>query len=354
MPKKNQTLSNRMRYLIKTSTALITLAFVANALAAQPAEGLLASGVSAGPAITVQQCQHPTVPKWFGTYLYKAVKVSGDIKPGWARSAFFAKIACWQETAFDGGFRAHNRSYHHWHGIFAMTVQELSLVSGPSEVSNPNAFTVTKDCFIWGWQKCPHLVRNARLIQQLIVAMRFIWLNYGTPKAAWINVRQTGRFNSYPRPGTDNKPTVTPFAVCPVDGKVSYVDDFGQPRYVGGYHPHAGNDILAPKGRPIRAPFDGLASAHSGGLRGGNWVTVVGAKGYVQNDHLSAFGKLGFVKTGTIVGYVGMSGDAVVTHDHFEWHPWAPPTPLHVAPSGFSMVQDTIDPYPFINKVCTR
>jgi murein DD-endopeptidase MepM/ murein hydrolase activator NlpD len=147
---------------------------------------------------------------------------------------------------------------------------------------------------------------------------------------------------------------VKPFGRCPVDGLVSYWDDFGQPRYVAGYHPHAGNDIMAPKGRVIRAPFAGWAVAHSGGTRGGNWVTVVGTKGYVQNDHLSAFGHLGWVKFGTIIGYVGMTGDAVVTHDHFEWHPWVLPKPLHKAPSGFSITTDAIDPFPFLNKVCNR
>jgi murein DD-endopeptidase MepM/ murein hydrolase activator NlpD len=107
-------------------------------------------------------------------------------------------------------------------------------------------------------------------------------------------------------------------------------------------------------GQVIRAPFAGWALAHSGSTRGGNWVTVVGIKGYVQNDHLSRFGHIGQVKFGTIIGYVGMTGDAAVTHDHFEWHPWVLPKPLHKAPSGFSLTTDAIDPYPFLNKVCSR
>lgn len=123
---------------------------------------------------------------------------------------------------------------------------------------------------------------------------------------------------------------------------------------VGGYHPHWGNDILAPRGRRIRAPSAGLAVGHSDGWFGGNYVTVVGATGYVRNGHLERFGSLGNVKAGTVIGYVGDTGDAAggPTHDHFEWHPWVVPTPLHRAPTGFTRIMDAIDPFPFLNKVC--
>ena len=146
--------------------------------------------------------------------------------------------------------------------------------------------------------------------------------------------------------------TKTPLGRCPVDGSVSYWDDFGQPRYVGGYHPHAGNDIKAPIGRPIRAPFDGLAIPHTDTWFSGNSVAVIGAKGYVRNAHLSRFGTLGYVTAGTIIGYVGETGDAEAPHDHFEWHPWVVATPLHQAPSGFSRVMEAVDPFPFLNQVC--
>jgi murein DD-endopeptidase MepM/ murein hydrolase activator NlpD len=94
--------------------------------------------------------------------------------------------------------------------------------------------------------------------------------------------------------------------------------------------------------------------AHNDHWFGGKYVTVVGAKGYVRNGHLSRFGTLGYVKSGTIIGYVGNTGDASggPTHDHFEWHPWVVPTPLHKAPSGFKRVMDAIDPFPFLRKVC--
>ena len=81
-------------------------------------------------------------------------------------------------------------------------------------------------------------------------------------------------------------------------------------------------------------------------------MTVVGERGYVRNDHLSRFAKRGWVKAGDIVGYVGASGDARGSHDHFEWHPWALALPLHRSPFGFARVMDAIDPYPFLNKAC--
>jgi hypothetical protein len=112
--------------------------------------------------------------------------------------------------------------------------------------------------------------------------------------------------------------TAGPLYVCPVQGNFSVGDSFGAPRYAGGYHPHGGNDIFADPGTPIVSPFDGVAENASNTL-GGNAVIVRGDDGYVYNAHLSAYGTLGNVKAGDIIGYVGNTGDAIATppHDHF-------------------------------------
>jgi murein DD-endopeptidase MepM/ murein hydrolase activator NlpD len=144
-----------------------------------------------------------------------------------------------------------------------------------------------------------------------------------------------------------------PFSICPVDPPRSYSDDFGAPRFAGGYHPHRGNDILAPGGTPIRAPFSGTAYESSNDL-GGLAVTIEGPAGHVYNAHLSAIGALGPVSAGTVVGYVGSTGDVIggPAHDHFEWHPAVIPTDPWVSPYGFGVIDDAIDPYPYLNAVC--
>jgi peptidoglycan hydrolase CwlO-like protein len=143
------------------------------------------------------------------------------------------------------------------------------------------------------------------------------------------------------------------FQVCPVGQPRAFGDDFGAPRYAGGYHLHAGNDILAPYGTPIYAPFDGTASDASNGL-GGLSVYVHGEAGYVYNAHLSQLGQLGPVHAGDVIGYVGNSGDAQggPPHDHFEWHPIAMPTSWPTSSYGHSIINDALNPYPLLTQVC--
>ncbi|HEX6331151.1 MAG TPA: peptidoglycan DD-metalloendopeptidase family protein [Actinomycetota bacterium] len=133
---------------------------------------------------------------------------------------------------------------------------------------------------------------------------------------------------------------VRPFAVCPVQGPHAIANDFGiwvhRSPERGGDHVHQGNDIMAPGGTPIVAPFPGTAVAVPNNL-GGNAVKVYGRYGYVYNAHLSAYGTLGPVEIGDVIGYVGATGNTSANHDHFEWHPNNGPA---------------ADPYPFLLKVC--
>ena len=128
-----------------------------------------------------------------------------------------------------------------------------------------------------------------------------------------------------------------PLYACPVAGPHAYASTFGiAHNHPGWFHAHQGNDILAPYGTPIVAPFDGTAAGSSSST-GGLSVTVSGAQGSAMMMHLSSFGTLGSVQTGTVIGYVGTSGNASGPHTHFEWHPGG---------------GGAVDPYPYLNEVC--
>jgi murein DD-endopeptidase MepM/ murein hydrolase activator NlpD len=129
-----------------------------------------------------------------------------------------------------------------------------------------------------------------------------------------------------------------PFFICPVQANGFFSNDFGAPRFTGGYHPHQGNDIFADLGSPIVAPFDGRAVVATNRI-GGLAVKVFGEEGYVYNAHLIHIQRVGQVKAGTVIGHVGDTGNAVGTHphNHFEWHP----------ENGRA-----VNPYPYLQEVC--
>ncbi len=147
------------------------------------------------------------------------------------------------------------------------------------------------------------------------------------------------------------KPYDGVFRYCPVDQPRAVYDGFGAPRYAGGYHPHAGNDIIAPQGTPIRATFDGYAQAGSNTL-GGYSVNVYGDLGYTYNAHLMQPGVTGQVSAGQIVGYVGATGDTSTPHDHFEWHPNVIPADWPASPYGYSVIGSAVNPFPLLSQVC--
>jgi murein DD-endopeptidase MepM/ murein hydrolase activator NlpD len=141
------------------------------------------------------------------------------------------------------------------------------------------------------------------------------------------------------------------FKYCPIDEPRALYDGFGAPRYGGGYHPHAGNDIIAPQGTPIRATFDGYAQAGYNGL-GGNAVNVYGDLGYTYNAHLMQTGYTGPVVAGQIIGYAGETGDTATPHLHFEWHPNVIPSGWPASPYGYSVIGGAINPFPLLVQVC--
>ncbi len=134
-------------------------------------------------------------------------------------------------------------------------------------------------------------------------------------------------------------PMVAPGSwVCPVAGPNTFSDDFGAPR--AGGRGHEGNDILAPRGTPVVANVSGRVSRHPNNL-GGLAYFLYGSDGNTYyGAHLDAWGPAqGSVSAGSIIGYVGNSGDAAggPTHLHFE---------MSVPGRG------TINPYPTLRRNC--
>jgi murein DD-endopeptidase MepM/ murein hydrolase activator NlpD len=126
--------------------------------------------------------------------------------------------------------------------------------------------------------------------------------------------------------------------ICPVQGPRAFSDDYGDPR--AGGRRHAGNDILAPRGTPVVAPVAGTARRHDNRL-GGRSFYLHGADGTTYyGAHLDSYtDNYGSVAAGTVLGYVGNSGDASggPTHLHFEIHPGG---------------GRDINPYPTLRRYC--
>jgi murein DD-endopeptidase MepM/ murein hydrolase activator NlpD len=108
--------------------------------------------------------------------------------------------------------------------------------------------------------------------------------------------------------------------ICPVQGPRAFSDDYGDPR--SGGRRHQGNDILSPRGTPVVASVSGTVQHRSVSL-GGLSYYLRGDDGNVYfGTHMSRYGASGRVSAGTVIGYVGDSGNARGTpHLHFEIHP---------------------------------
>ena len=133
-----------------------------------------------------------------------------------------------------------------------------------------------------------------------------------------------------------------PRLIFPVVAKVSYVNDFGDPRPQGR---HEGNDLMSAKRSPVVAVEAGRVKKWGSSSRGGCMLYLYGRSGttymyiHLNNDRTLKNDNRGgcrngiayapglkssqYVRAGQLIGYVGDSGDAngLASHLHFELHP---------------------------------
>ena len=110
--------------------------------------------------------------------------------------------------------------------------------------------------------------------------------------------------------------------MCPVQGPRSFTNDWGQPR--SGGRRHQGTDILSPRGTPVVASVSGSVRGHNSSLGGISYYLHGDDGNTYFGTHLQSLsGASGRVSQGTVVGYVGNTGNARggPTHLHFEIHP---------------------------------
>jgi murein DD-endopeptidase MepM/ murein hydrolase activator NlpD len=115
------------------------------------------------------------------------------------------------------------------------------------------------------------------------------------------------------------------FAFPVYSSKAAVADNFGAPREIGA---HQGDDIFAPFGTPVAAVHDGTIGQVGTLPISGNrlWLHTSSGAAFFY-CHLSAFAPAAVngahVRAGTVLGFVGNTGDAEPTppHLHFEIHP---------------------------------
>ena len=155
--------------------------------------------------------------------------------------------------------------------------------------------------------------------------------------------------------------TAPPF---PIAGEATYSDDWLFPRMGPPAHLHEGTDIFAAHGTPIVASFAGtvagVGEARLGGLS--LWLESEDGTGYYYT-HLSMVAD-GIqveapVVTGTVIGYIGDSGNAAggAPHLHFEIHPPMRDAKGNVTTAGVERLSDgtgrtrtpAVNPKPFLD-----
>jgi murein DD-endopeptidase MepM/ murein hydrolase activator NlpD len=137
-------------------------------------------------------------------------------------------------------------------------------------------------------------------------------------------------------------PAFGPVRVCPLEAVGELDDDWGDPR---GWRRHRGNDVHAPEGTPLLAMEDSVVVQMGWHWAGGNGIYLLGA---VTGDTYYYAHLLGYadgidwgvvVPAGSVIGYVGSTGNADLPHLHLGWMPAAGGVDLNLLADGYPMLR---------------
>jgi murein DD-endopeptidase MepM/ murein hydrolase activator NlpD len=267
-------LPHRIRFGIRSATAALAAAFVAGAVAtlAGPAGGVPPPCEDAGPTATVPECIDTTTTI--------ATTTTTETAP----------------TTTDT--------------VTTVETTPETTVTQPAE-------TVT----------APTTTTTATIAPARTTGTRTV----GTPKAksppktAPPSTSTTSTFTGGP-PDNGTPPLSGGRYVFPVLGDASFSDTWGGVRADVGWH--HGVDIFARLGSPVFAVADGVLFSVGWNEIGGRRLWLRDRAGnFFYYAHLSRFAAIAVdgarVRTGTVIGFVGNTGDAAGTpyHLHFEIHP---------------------------------
>jgi len=140
-----------------------------------------------------------------------------------------------------------------------------------------------------------------------------------------------------PPPTTPPNPPATGGILCPVAAPTSFADWWNVPR--SGGREHKGLDMFAALRAPAVAVVSGTVQHRSNAIGGLSYHLYGDDGNYYYGTHLDGYGASGRVSAGTVIGYVGGSGNANgIIHLHFEIHPGGQGNP--------------INPYPAVRAAC--
>jgi murein DD-endopeptidase MepM/ murein hydrolase activator NlpD len=125
--------------------------------------------------------------------------------------------------------------------------------------------------------------------------------------------------------------------LCSVAGPVTFTDTWGASR--SGDRTHQGVDMFADEGTPVIAVAPGRVEHYNNSLGGRSYRLYADDGTFYYGAHLSAYANegAGHVDAGTVIGYVGRTGNAAATPPHLHWE-------IHPGGRGSPAINPTLRP----------